>query len=141
VQVGTGKSAYVRLTQNRLVYADFWTLVDLYEPFGPPLQGGGRWFEPSIAHSGFRVDKRNSRNDEGSRIVARDLATSPLHHRQLVAHGEEWVGRDPRETDKDSRYRCGWTQARVRRGAGDVRVEVGLTVGDDSLMTTRPRQR
>jgi hypothetical protein len=24
--------------------------VDPYEPFGSPLQGGGRWFEPSIAH-------------------------------------------------------------------------------------------
>jgi hypothetical protein len=26
-----------------------------------PLQGGGRWFEPSIAHSQYRIGTRNTR--------------------------------------------------------------------------------
>jgi hypothetical protein len=50
VQVATGEFICVRPARNRLVYGDWWTSLNLCECFTPPLQGGGRWFEPSIAH-------------------------------------------------------------------------------------------
>ena len=61
-------------------------LADLYEPLGSPLQGGGRWFEPSIAH----LEKRRFAGETSKRREGQEMSlvpsTSPLME----------VGRPPR---------------------------------------------
>jgi hypothetical protein len=50
VQGSTGGFVEVQHSINRLIYAVFWTPMNLGEWVESPLQGGGRWFDSSIAH-------------------------------------------------------------------------------------------
>ena len=50
MQGSTGGFVEVQHSINRLIYAVFWTPMNLGEWVESPLQGEGRWFDSSIAH-------------------------------------------------------------------------------------------